>query len=161
MIFKKKKYSVSSWLFHSPLSLSSRVSLFLFIFCHQHVIICILQTSLVANTVKHLPTMQETGVQSLGWEDLLEKEVATHLHILRLLILLLTILIPACDSSSLAFCMMYSAQKLNKQGENILPCCTPFPILNQSVVPCPVLSYFLTCVQVSQEAGMVVGIPIT
>ena len=36
------------------------------------------RTSLVAQTVKHLPTMQETQVQSLGWEDLLEKEVATH-----------------------------------------------------------------------------------
>ena len=30
--------------------------------------------------VKHLPTMQETWVQSLGWEDLLEKEIATHLQ---------------------------------------------------------------------------------
>ena len=28
--------------------------------------------------VKHLPTMQETWVRSLGWEDLLEKEMATH-----------------------------------------------------------------------------------
>ena len=28
--------------------------------------------------VKHLPAMQETWVQSLGWEDLLEKEMATH-----------------------------------------------------------------------------------
>ena len=28
--------------------------------------------------VKHLPTMQKTQVQSLGWEDLLEKEMATH-----------------------------------------------------------------------------------
>ena len=28
--------------------------------------------------VKHLPTMQETQVQSLGWEDPLEKEMATH-----------------------------------------------------------------------------------
>ena len=36
------------------------------------------QTSLVAQMVKHLPTMQETQVQSLGWEDLLEKEMATH-----------------------------------------------------------------------------------
>ena len=38
---------------------------------------------------------------------------------LRLLIFLLTILIPSCASSSLAFCMMYSAYKLNKQGDNI------------------------------------------
>ena len=35
--------------------------------------------------------------------------------------------------------MMYSAYKLNKQGENIQPWHTPFPIWNQSVVPCPVL----------------------
>ena len=32
----------------------------------------------MAQTVKHLPTMQETWVQSLGQEDLLEKEMATH-----------------------------------------------------------------------------------
>ena len=35
---------------------------------------------------------------------------------------------------------MYSAYKLNKQGDNIQPWCTPFPIWNQSVVPCPVLT---------------------
>ena len=35
-------------------------------------------SSLVAQMVKHLPTMWETWVQSLGWEDLLEKEMATH-----------------------------------------------------------------------------------
>ena len=40
------------------------------------------QTSLVAQTVKRLPTMQETWVQSLGREDLLEKEMATHSSIL-------------------------------------------------------------------------------
>ena len=28
--------------------------------------------------VKHLPTMQEAWIQSLGWEDLLEKEMAAH-----------------------------------------------------------------------------------
>ena len=39
-------------------------------------------TSLVAQTVKHLPTMRETWVQSLGREDLLEKEMATHSSIL-------------------------------------------------------------------------------
>ena len=32
--------------------------------------------------VKKLPTMQETWVQSLGWEELLEKEMATHSSIL-------------------------------------------------------------------------------
>ena len=35
-------------------------------------------TPLVAQMVKRLPTMWETQVQSLGWEDLLEKEIATH-----------------------------------------------------------------------------------
>ena len=35
-------------------------------------------TSLVAQTVQFLPTMWETRVQSLGQEDLLEKEVAPH-----------------------------------------------------------------------------------
>ena len=35
-------------------------------------------TSLVAQMVKRLPTMQETRVWSLGWEDPLEKEMATH-----------------------------------------------------------------------------------
>ena len=39
-------------------------------------------TSLVAQTVKRLHTMQETQVQSLGQEDLLEKEMATHSSIL-------------------------------------------------------------------------------
>ena len=36
------------------------------------------QSSLVAQTVKHLPTMRETRFQSLGGEDPLEKEMATH-----------------------------------------------------------------------------------
>jgi len=40
------------------------------------------QISLVAQTVKRVPTTWETWVQSLGWEDLLEKEMATHSSIL-------------------------------------------------------------------------------
>ena len=59
---------------------------------------------------------------------------------LKLFIFLLAILIPACASSSPAFHMMYSAYKLNKQGDNIQSSHTPFPIWNQSVVPCPVLT---------------------
>ena len=39
-------------------------------------------TSLVAQMVKNLPTIQETCVQSLGWEDTLEKEMSTHSNIL-------------------------------------------------------------------------------
>ena len=34
--------------------------------------------SFIAQLVKNLPAMQETWVQSLGWEDPLEKEMASH-----------------------------------------------------------------------------------
>ena len=50
------------------------------------------------------------------------------------------IFIPACASSSPSFCVMYSAYKLNKQGDNIQPWRTPFPIWNLSVVQCLVLT---------------------
>ena len=58
---------------------------------------------------------------------------------LRLLIFLPAVLIPLYASSSPAFCMMYSAYKLNKQGDKIHPWCSPFPVLKQSV-PCLVLT---------------------
>ena len=38
----------------------------------------IIRASLVAQRLKRLPAMRETWVQSLGWEDPLEKEMATH-----------------------------------------------------------------------------------
>ena len=47
-----------------------------FIFGFPHLRICL--TSLVAQTVKRLSTMRETWVQSLGWEDPLEKVMAPH-----------------------------------------------------------------------------------
>ena len=53
-----------------------------------------------------------------------------------MLIFLPAILILGCASSSPAFHMMYSACKLNKQGDNIQSCHVPFPILNQFVFPC-------------------------
>ena len=59
---------------------------------------------------------------------------------LRLLIFLLTVLIPACASSNSAFHMMYSSYKLNKQGDNIQPWRTSSLIWIQSVVSCPVLT---------------------
>ena len=59
---------------------------------------------------------------------------------LRLLIFLPTTLIPACALSSPVSLMIYSAYKLNKQGDNVHPWCTIFLIWNQSVVPCPVLT---------------------
>ena len=70
--------------------------------------------SLIAQSVKNLSVMQETQVQFLGREDLLEKEMATHSHILAWRILW-------------TVCSMSSSN-----------CC------------------FLTCIQISQEAGKVV-----
>ena len=81
---------------------------------------------------------------------------------LRLLIFLPAILIPPCASSSPAFLMMYSAYKLKKQGDNIQPWHTPFPICNQFVIPCLVSNCcFLTCIQISQETGRWSSIPIS
>ena len=59
---------------------------------------------------------------------------------LRLLLFLLAVLIPLCASSSPKFRMMYSTYKLNKQGDNVQPWCTPFSVWKQSAVPCPVLT---------------------
>ena len=57
---------------------------------------------------------------------------------MRLLIFLPAILIPACVSSSPVFLMMYSAYKLNKQGDSI-----------QSVVPCPVLTDYANLINMT------------
>ena len=59
---------------------------------------------------------------------------------MRLLIFLPAIVNPVCGSSSLAFHKMYSAYKLNNQGDNIQLSRTPFPVLNQFVVPCLALT---------------------
>ena len=75
---------------------------------------------------------------------------------LRLLILPLAILTPACASSSPAFLTMYSACTLNKQGDNTYA----FSYLEP--VCCSMSSFsccFLTSIQVSQEAGQVVWYP--
>ena len=73
---------------------------------------------------------------------------------LRLLVFLLAILIPACESSSQAFCMMHISfafsYKLNKQGDNISPVILLFQFWNSQ------FCRFLTCIQISQETGKVV-----
>ena len=66
--------------FVSPLSL-------IFFICKMDIMVIapILQglwVPLIAQLVKNLPAMQQTQVQFLGWEDPLEKEVATHSSIL-------------------------------------------------------------------------------
>ena len=76
---------------------------------------------------------------------------------LRLLIFLLTILIPTCASPSPAFLMMYSTYKLNRQGDNIPTLKHFFP--NFEPVSCSMSSSnfcFLTHIQVSQETGKVI-----
>ena len=52
---------------------------------------------------------------------------------LRILIFFLAIFIPVCASSTQAFCVMPSECKLNKQGDNIQPWHSPFPVWNQSL----------------------------
>ena len=68
-----------------------------------------------------------------GSSSLSARRVVSSVH-LRLLIFLQAILIPACASTSPVFCMMHSACKLNKQGDNIQAWGTPnwdwFPIWN-------------------------------
>ena len=49
---------------------------------HKRQIIIMCRLSLVAQSVKNPPAMQETWVQSLGWEDPLEEGMATHSSIL-------------------------------------------------------------------------------
>ena len=64
-----------------PSTLEINMSIFFFII-YPLIFFFLNWTSLVAQTVKLLPTMRETWVQSLGREDLLEKEMATHSSIL-------------------------------------------------------------------------------
>ena len=76
---------------------------------------------------------------------------------LRLLVFLLAILIPACDSSSPAFRMMCSSYKLNKAGRQYIALTYSFP--NFELVYCSMSGSnccFLTCTEVSQETGKVV-----
>ena len=80
---------------------------------------------------------------------------------LRLLLFLLVILIPACDSSSPAFLVMYFACKLNKQGENIQTWSTPFPIWKQSVGPCLVLTVSRPAYRFLKRQARWSGIPIS
>ena len=59
--------------------------------------------SLVAQTVENLPAMQETWVQSLGWEDPLEKGMATYSRILIVLLMLFSIILYDSPSHCLHF----------------------------------------------------------
>ena len=63
----------------SPTSVQDLISLDQRMLCKLQ---CCTDASLVAQLVKNPPAMRETWVQSLGWEDPLEKEMATHSSIL-------------------------------------------------------------------------------
>ena len=54
------------------------VLIFLYSFVTDFFLLICCQVSLVAHMVKYLPIMQDIQVQPLDWEDLLEKEMATH-----------------------------------------------------------------------------------
>ena len=73
------------------------------------------------------PLFSFTPIKSLFSSSLLSAVRVVSFPYLRLLIFLLAILIPACDSSSPVFLVMYSAYKLNKHSDNMQPCHTPFP----------------------------------
>ena len=75
---------------------------------------------------RNVINLRYAGLPSMGsnivrhdWSDLAAAAASAYL---RLLIFLLTILIPVCASSNLAFLTIYSAYKLNKQGENMSMC---------------------------------------
>ena len=65
---------------------------------------------------------------------------------LKLLLFLPSILIPACASSSPEFHMMYSAHRLNKQGDNIQPWRAPLPVGNQ------LETFILQCSHLQRES---------
>ena len=75
---------------------------------------------------------------------------------LRLFIFLPAILIPVCDSASLAFWIMYSAQKLNKQGDSIQLDTILFQFWTSPLSTSNSNSCFLTLKQVSQKTCMMV-----
>ena len=82
-------------------------------------------------------------VQSLGWEDPLEKEMAIHSSTIAWKIPWTEEpgrLQDRKESDRTEWLHFHSAYKLNKQSDNIQPWRSPFPIWNQSVVPCPVLT---------------------
>ena len=82
---RRSKKSILSFTFclhtvSSPLAME--IATFSFTFLNLEFVLPFAGASLVAQRIKRLPAMQETGVQSLGWEDPLEKEMATHSSIL-------------------------------------------------------------------------------
>ena len=143
----RSKHLLISWL-HSPSAVilepprikSLTVSIVSPSICHE--VIGPEAMILVFSMLRFKPTfsLSFTFIKRLFSSSLLSAIRMVSSEYLRLLIFFPAILIPAYASSSPAFLMMYSACKLNKQGDNIQPWRTPFPIWNQSIVPCPVVA---------------------
>ena len=76
-------FSLKSLLFLKGGILHTKIILILLLIKGAYIFLFPQQNDIyLAQTVKHLPTMRETWVQSLGQEDFLEKEMATHSSIL-------------------------------------------------------------------------------
>ena len=89
------------------------------------------------------PSNEYSGLISfrIDWLDILDLSSISAIIVvssayLRLLIFLPSVLIPACDSLSLVFYMMYYTYNLNKQGDDI----QPFPIWILSFIPCFIIT---------------------
>ena len=105
----------------------------------------VIGASLMAQTVKNLPARQETQVWSLVRKIHWRREwlptwvfLPGESHGWRSLV---GYSLQGCKESDMTERLhFHSVYKINKQGDNIQSWLTPFPIWNQSVVPCPILT---------------------
>ena len=100
-----------------------------------------------------------TFIKRLFYSSLLSAIRVVSPAYLKLLLFVLAIFIPAWASFSLTFYMMYTACKLNKQGDNTQTWRMTYSFPSLEPVCCSMSSSnccFLTCIQVSQKAGKVV-----
>ena len=70
------------WFQNSQKYFKNYLSIYIYMYMYIHTYICALVAQMIKNVVKNPPAMQETWVLSLGWEDALEKGMATHSSIL-------------------------------------------------------------------------------
>ena len=83
---KREGISVYMQLIHfavqQKLTQHGKSAILLYIYIYIYIFFFLKELIMVAQTVNNLPAMRETWVQSLGWEDPLEKGTATHSRIL-------------------------------------------------------------------------------
>ena len=143
----RNKHLLISWLqlpfaviFEHKKIKSVTVSIFSPSFCHE--IMGLDAMILIFWMLNFKPTFSLSSFTFIKrlFNSLLSAKGWCHLCIWSYWYFLPAILIPPCASSSPAFHMIYSAYKLNKQGDNAQTWHTPFPIWNQFVVPRLVLT---------------------